>query len=150
MNETHNTRLVVQTSAKRVRMSSHKVRKVVDQIRDCSCTKALLLLEFMPYRACSAIFRLIAAASTDANHRLGLDVRSLWISGARVDKGPTLKRMRPRAQGRGYPIHKPTCSVTLVVTEADRDGVYAKRQNKGTKGPRLRLDQRSKVARSAQ
>lgn len=115
MNEINNSNLQVRAVAKTVRMSPHKVRKVIDQIRGRSYEQALMLLEFMPYRACYPILQVVCSAAANANHNLGLSKANLFISEAMVDKGPVLKRFRPRAQGRGYPIRKPTCSITVVV-----------------------------------
>jgi large subunit ribosomal protein L22 len=115
MNEIDNSNLQVRAVAKSVRMSPHKVRKVIDQIRGQSYEQALMLLEFMPYRACYPILQVVCSAAANANHNLGLSKAKLFISEAMVDKGPVLKRFRPRAQGRGFPIRKPTCSITVVV-----------------------------------
>lgn len=105
----------VRAVAKRVRMSAHKVRKVIDQIRGRSYEEALMLLEFMPYRACYPILQVVCSAAANANHNLGFSKANLIISKAMVDQGPVLKRFRPRAQGRGYPIRKPTCTITVFV-----------------------------------
>lgn len=115
MTEINNTNLQVRASAKSVRMSPHKVRKVIDQIRGRSYEQALMLLEFMPYRACYPVLQVVCSAAANANHNLGLSKANLVISEIMVNQGPVLKRFRPRAQGRGYPIRKPTCSITVVV-----------------------------------
>jgi large subunit ribosomal protein L22 len=109
----------VRAIAKRVRMSPHKVRKVIDQIRGRSYEEALMLLEFMPYRACYPILQVVCSAAANANHNLGLSKANLIISKVMVDQGPVLKRFRPRAQGRGYPIRKPTCTITVFVKNQD-------------------------------
>nr|AXX76488.1 ribosomal protein L22 [Dipteris conjugata] len=100
-----------QASSRRVNMSSTKVRRVINQIRNCSYEQALVLLEFMPRRACHPILQLILSAAANANNNYGLTKSNSFISEARVDNGTSLKRFRPRAQGRGYPIRKPTCHV---------------------------------------
>nr|YP_009033729.1 ribosomal protein L22 [Roya anglica]YP_009256891.1 ribosomal protein L22 [Roya obtusa]AHZ11112.1 ribosomal protein L22 [Roya anglica]ANI25969.1 ribosomal protein L22 [Roya obtusa] len=115
MNKIKNSELEVRALAKRIRMSPHKVRKVIDQIRGKSYEEALMLLEFMPYRACYPILQAVCSAAANANHNLGINKSNLYISEAMVDKGVVLKRFRPRAQGRGFPIRKPTCSITIVV-----------------------------------
>lgn len=115
MNDINKANLQVRAIARSVRMSPHKVRKVIDQIRGRSYEQALMLLEFMPYRACDPILQVLCSAAANASHNLGLSKASLFISEAMVDQGPVLKRFRPRAQGRGYPIRKPTCSITVVV-----------------------------------
>nr|YP_009040987.1 ribosomal protein L22 [Tetraphis pellucida]AIB08461.1 ribosomal protein L22 [Tetraphis pellucida]QZJ47925.1 ribosomal protein L22 [Tetraphis pellucida] len=107
--------LEVRALAKYIRMSAPKARRVINQIRGCSYEQALMILEFMPYRACYPILQLISSAAANANHNLKINRTNLFISGARVDEGAVLKRFQPRAQGRGYPIHKPTCHITIVV-----------------------------------
>ena len=107
--------LEVRALAKHIRMSAHKARRVVNQIRGRSYEQALMILEFMPYRACYPILLLFSSAAANANHNLNLNRANLIISEARVDEGPVLKRFQPRAQGRGYPIHKPTCHITITV-----------------------------------
>lgn len=107
--------LEVRALAKHICMSARKARRVSNQIRGRSYEQALMILEFMPYRACYPILQLISSAAANANHNLNLTRSNLIISEVKVDKGTVLKRFQPRAQGRGYPIHKPTCHITIVV-----------------------------------
>ncbi|WP_448524849.1 50S ribosomal protein L22 [Parathermosynechococcus lividus] len=102
-------------SAKYVRMSPHKVRRVLDQLRGQTYREALIMLRFMPYRACEPITKVLRSAAANAEHNLGLDPATLVISQAYADQGPSLKRFRPRAQGRAYQIRKPTCHITIAV-----------------------------------
>lgn len=115
MKKINSSMFKVRAFAKGIRMSPHKVRKVVDQIRGRSYEQAFMLLEFMPYRACYPILKVVLSAVANASHNLNFNKSNLYISEAMVDKGPILKKIRPRAQGRGYPIHKPTCCITIVV-----------------------------------
>jgi large subunit ribosomal protein L22 len=105
----------VKAIARYVRMSPYKVRRVLDQIRGRSYQEALIILEFMPYRACEPILKVLRSAAANAEHNDGLDRSSLIISKAFADGGPTLKRFRARAQGRAYQIRKPTCHITIAV-----------------------------------
>ncbi|MGK7930248.1 MAG: 50S ribosomal protein L22 [Microcystaceae cyanobacterium] len=98
-----------------VRMSPSKVRRVLDQIRGRSYREALIILEFMPYRACEPITKVLRSAVANASHNEGLEPASLYISQAYADMGPSLRRYRPRAQGRAYQIRKPTCHITITV-----------------------------------
>lgn len=107
--------MAARSMLKRVQISAHKVRKVIDRLRGCSYEQALILLEFMPYKACYPIWPLLYSAAANASHNLGLDKRNLYISKITVDQGPSMKRFRPRAQGRGYPIRKPTSSITVIM-----------------------------------
>ncbi len=101
--------------ARYVRMSPYKVRRVLDQIRGRSYREALIILEFMPYKACDPILKALRSAVANAEHNDGLDPTTLVVSQAFADGGPTLKRFRPRAQGRAYQIRKPTCHITVAV-----------------------------------
>lgn len=101
--------------ARYIRMSPHKVRRVLDQIRGRSYREALIILEFMPYRACDPVLKVLRSAAANAEHNEGLDRASLVVSQAFADAGPSLKRFRPRAQGRAYQIRKPTCHITVAV-----------------------------------
>ncbi len=105
----------VKEVAKSVRMSPRKVRRVLDQIRGKSYREALIILEFMPYKACEPIIKVLRSAVANAEHNNGLDPADLVISEAFADAGPTLRRFRPRAQGRAYQIRKPTCHITIAV-----------------------------------
>lgn len=101
--------------AKYIRMSPHKVRRVLDQIRGRQYREALIILEFMPYKACDPILKVLRSAVANAEHNLGIDPATLVVSQAYADGGPVLKRYRPRAQGRAYQIRKPTCHITVAV-----------------------------------
>lgn len=104
-----------QAVAKYIRMSPHKVRRVLDQIRGVPYRDALIMLEFMPYRACDPILKALRSAVANAENNMGLDPATLVVSEAFADQGPSLKRFRPRAQGRAYQIRKPTCHITVAV-----------------------------------
>lgn len=105
----------VKAIARYIRMSPFKVRRVLDQIRGRSYREALIILEFMPYRACEPIVKVLRSAVANAEHNQGLDPSDLVVSKAFADGGPTLKRYRPRAQGRAYQIRKRTCHITVAV-----------------------------------
>ncbi len=111
----------VKAIARYIRMSPHKVRRVLDQIRGRSYREALIILEFMPYRACEPIIKVLRSAAANAEHNLGFDRASLVVSQAFADQGPVLKRFRPRAQGRAYQIRKPTCHITVAVAPGTDD-----------------------------
>ncbi|MGL5079899.1 MAG: 50S ribosomal protein L22 [Microcoleaceae cyanobacterium] len=105
----------VKAIARYIRISPDKVRRVLDQIRGQSYRDALIMLEFMPYRACEPILKVLRSAVANAEHNEGLDPATLMVSTAYADQGPSLKRFQPRAQGRAYPIRKPTCHITVAV-----------------------------------
>jgi len=110
-----NTANEVKAIARYIRMSPHKVRRVLDQIRGRSYREALIILEFMPYRACEPVLKLLRSAAANAEHNEGFNRAGLVVTQAYADQGPTLKRFRPRAQGRAYQIRKPTCHITISV-----------------------------------
>jgi len=112
----------VRAIARYIRMSPHKVRRVLDQIRGRSYREALIILEFMPYRACTPVLKALRSAVANAEHNQGLDPANLVVSQAFADAGPSLKRYRPRAQGRAYPIRKPTCHITVAVAPIEDAG----------------------------
>nr|YP_010404724.1 ribosomal protein L22 [Spyridium majoranifolium]UQW86094.1 ribosomal protein L22 [Spyridium majoranifolium] len=98
-----------------INMSAHKVRRVIDQIRGRYYEETLLILELMPYRACSPILKLVSSAAANANHNRGFTKAKLKIIKAEVNEGTTVKKLKPRARGRGYPIKRPTCHITIVL-----------------------------------
>jgi len=105
----------VRAVAKYIRMSPHKIRRVLDQIRGRSYQEALMILEFLPYGAGGPIWQVIHSAAANAKHNYGLDKKKLVID--EIFEGTKLKRIRPRAQGRAYKILKPTCHLTVVLKE---------------------------------
>lgn len=105
----------VKAIARYIRMSPFKVRRVLDQIRGRSYREALIILEFMPYRACDPILKVLRSAVANAEHNEGYTPADLVITQAYADQGPVLRRYRPRAQGRAYQIRKPTCHITIAV-----------------------------------
>nr|AQR56733.1 ribosomal protein L22 [Adenostoma fasciculatum] len=98
-------------------MSAHKARRVIDQIRGRSYEETLMILELMPYRACYAILKLVYSAAANATHNKGFTETSLIISKAEVNEGTTVKKLKPRARGRSYPIKRSTCHITIVLKD---------------------------------
>ena len=109
----------VKAKAKYIRISSHKIRRVIDQLRGRSYQEALMILEFLPYDASGPIWQVIHSAACNAKHNYGLDKKKLIVDEIFADEGPKIKRIRPRAQGRAYKILKPTCHITVVLTETN-------------------------------
>ncbi len=101
--------------AKYIRMSPHKIRRVLDQIRGRTYQEALMILEFLPYNASGPIWQVLHSAAANAKHNYGLDKKTLIIDTIFADEGPKLKRIRPRAQGRAYKILKPTSHITVIL-----------------------------------
>jgi len=108
--------------AKYVRMTPMKCRRVVDLVRGLPVQDALDILRFAPQAASEPVAKVIASAAANAENNKQLDPASLFISTAYVDEGPTLKRFRPRAQGRAFRIRKRTSHITVVVSVRPSDG----------------------------
>nr|YP_010152930.1 chloroplast 50S ribosomal protein L22 [Olisthodiscus luteus]QQW50591.1 chloroplast 50S ribosomal protein L22 [Olisthodiscus luteus] len=104
------------SKAKYIRTSQSKVKRILKQLHNRSYQEALMILEFMPYRACLPIFVALQSAAANAKQNYNLEKQDLVIHEAFVTKGPYLKRFRPRAQGRAYKIYKPTCHITISVS----------------------------------
>ena len=104
-------------TSKYLRLSPNKVRRILTQIRGKKYQDALIILEFMPYKPCAIIKKILISAATNATNNLGYKQEELVISGAIANEGPKLKRFKPRAQGRAFQIHKPTCHITLQITK---------------------------------
>ncbi len=96
-------------------MGPRKARRVIDLVRGMKAVDALDVLRFDPHAASEDVYKVVASAIANAEHNEHLDRDSLWISEAYVDEGPTLKRFRPRAQGRAYRVRKRTSHITVVV-----------------------------------
>lgn len=100
-------------TSKYIRLSPLKVQRVLTQIRGKSYSDAMMLLEFMPYRPCHTIKKILESAANNAINSNGYTKDQLIVVEAFANRGPTLKRFQPRAQGRAFKIHKPTCHITL-------------------------------------
>jgi large subunit ribosomal protein L22 len=101
--------------ARYVRVSPMKARRMVNLVRGLPANEALTVLQFAPHAASEPVYKVLASAVANAENNERLDPDSLLVSEAFVDEGPTLKRFRPRAQGRAYRIRKRTCHITVVV-----------------------------------
>lgn len=107
----------VKAIAKYIRISPQKCRLVADQIRNQPVGKALEILEYSPKKASLSIRKTLESAIANAEHNNGLDIDELYVRQIYVDKGPTLKRFRPRAKGRAGKILKQTSHITVSVGE---------------------------------
>jgi large subunit ribosomal protein L22 len=107
-----------------IRVTPMKARRVVDLIRGKQATEALAILKFAPQSASEPVYKLVASAMANARVKADatnsyLDEQDLVISRAFVDEGTTLKRFRPRAQGRAFKILKRTSHITVVLATPD-------------------------------
>jgi large subunit ribosomal protein L22 len=106
-------------SARYVRITPMKARRVVDMVRGLQVDEALTLLQFAPQAASETVYKVLESAVANAETTEGLNRADLVLSVAMVDEGPTMKRWRPRAQGRATRINKRTSHSTLAVQPAD-------------------------------
>ena len=116
MTTSSSTTSIAKAHGRYIRGSVSKVRRVLDQIRGRTYRDALIILEFMPYRSTGPITKVLRSAVANAEHNLGLDPAALVITTAMADMGPSMKRYRPRAQGRAFAIKKQTCHISIAVS----------------------------------
>jgi large subunit ribosomal protein L22 len=105
--------------ARFVRITPMKARRVVEMVRGAQVDEALATLRFAPQAAAADVYKILESAVANATTGEGLERGTLVVSQAMVDEGPTLKRFRPRAQGRATRILKRTSHITLVVQPAE-------------------------------
>ena len=107
----------VKAQLKRANISAQKVRLVADQIRGMEVEKAEQLLSFSVQKAAHIMKKVLLSAVSNAEHNEGADIDELKVSAVFVDEGPTLKRGRARAKGRGTQILKRTSHITVEVAD---------------------------------
>ncbi|MFM9332350.1 MULTISPECIES: 50S ribosomal protein L22 [Paenibacillus] len=103
--------------ARHVRLAPRKVQLVLDLIRGKQVGDAIAILRHTPKSSSPVVEKLLNSAIANAENNFSLDPNKLVISQAFANQGPTLKRFRPRAQGRASSIHKRTSHITIVVSE---------------------------------
>jgi large subunit ribosomal protein L22 len=121
-----------------IRVTPMKARRVVNMIRGKQAHEALAILKFAPQTASEPVYKLVASAIANARVKADaanafLDEQDLIISEAFVDDGATLKRFRPRAQGRAFKILKRTSHITVVLATPDELVVAGKAAKKEAK-----------------
>ena len=99
------------------RVSVQKACFVLDAIRGKDVQSAIALLEYNPRYASSIIKKLLESAVANAENNNGMNVENLVVAECYANKGPTMKRVRPRAQGRAYRIEKRMSHITIVLNE---------------------------------
>src|SRR3954466_15468589 len=104
------------------RHTPRKARRVVDLIRGLPASEAQAVLQFAPQSASETVYKVLSSAIANAEHNFKLDRGTLFVSRAWVNEGPTLKRFRPRAQGRAYRINKRTSHITVIVESRESAG----------------------------
>ena len=110
---------VATAKATYIRIAPRKVQIVLDLIRNQPADKAMAILKYTPKAACEPLMKLLKSAIANAENNNNMDVSKLYVAECSVSQGPTLKRIRPRAQGRAFRINKKTSHITLVLKEMD-------------------------------
>jgi len=108
-----------QAIAKFIRVPPRKARLVIDAVRGRYAQDALAFLRFVPNRAAGYISKVVASAVANAANNHELDPNRLKLIECRVDEGPRMKRVQPRAQGRAYRILKRMSHITVIVQEVE-------------------------------
>lgn len=103
--------------ARYLRIAPRKARLVVDLIRGKQVGEAISILRHTPKASSPLIEKVLHSAIANAEHNYSLDPNNLYVSEVYVNEGPTMKRFRPRAQGRASRINKRTSHITVVVSE---------------------------------
>lgn len=103
--------------ARYIRVSPFKARQVADLIRGKDVREARAILRYTNKKASPLIAKVVNSAAANAEHNLDMDTDALYVSEVFIDEGPSLKRMKPRAYGRGDMIKHRTSHITVVVKE---------------------------------
>lgn len=100
-----------------VRISTLKVRQVMDTVRGQPVDRALAQLRYMPQKAAREVARTIKSAAANAENNFDMDPTQLVVKALYADQGPVLKRFMPRARGRADRVRKPTTHITVIVDD---------------------------------
>jgi len=100
-----------------VRISPQKVRRLIGAVKGKPVEDGMNTLKFMPQKAAGIVNKVVKSAVSNADHNAGLDVDSLTIKNIIVDQGPTLKRFKARARGRGTRILKRSAHITVILAD---------------------------------
>lgn len=103
------------------RISSRKVKIVIDMIRNKPVNEAMGILKNTPKAASELLIKLLNSAIANAENNHNMDKNNLYVAEVYANQGPTLKRVRPRAQGRAFRIRKRTSHITIVVKELGQE-----------------------------
>ena len=104
-----------------IRISASKVKIVIDLIRGKTVAEAIAILKATPKAASPVVEKLLNSAIANAENNLGLMRDDLYIAEVFADQGPTMKRFRPRAQGRASRIRKRTSHITIILDSAVKE-----------------------------
>jgi large subunit ribosomal protein L22 len=102
------------------RVSPQKCRLICDLVRGLPIDRALDILKFSPKRIAGVVLKVLESAIANAEHNNGADIDELKVAAIYADQGPTYKRMHARAKGRGSSILKPTCHITVILSDGSK------------------------------
>jgi len=108
------------SSQRNIMTTARKMRRVINEIRGKSVNEAYILLKTMPYRASEIVLKKLVEAVASARQQEGLNPDALYVSEVFADEGPTMKRFKPRAQGRIYQRLRRSSHLTLVVSRSPK------------------------------
>lgn len=109
----------VAAKLKFTRLSPQKCRLVCDQIRGLKIERALDVLKFSRQKSAAVLKKVLDSAIANAEHNHGADIDELKVAKVFADQGPTFKRMHARAKGRGTSVTKPTCHITVILSDEE-------------------------------
>lgn len=108
---------IISATSKYIRISPSKVDMIIGKIRGKSYKEALQILKYLPQKSGAIVWQTLYSAISNATNNFDFDKEKIMITEAFVNQGPILKRMRPRAKGRGAGIQKKMSHITIRVTE---------------------------------
>jgi large subunit ribosomal protein L22 len=111
----------VAAKLKFTRLSAQKCRLVCDQIRGLPIDRALDVLKFSTKKAAAILKKVLESAIANAEHNHGVDIDELKVAKVFADQGPAYKRMMAKAKGRGSHILKPTCHITVILSDGSNN-----------------------------
>jgi large subunit ribosomal protein L22 len=107
----------VTATAKFIRIAPRRARLVARRVKGMTPEEALAALAFVPHRAAAVIAQVVKSAAANAESNYGLDRDTLTVRVVRVDEGPSLRRMRPKARGRAGFYRRRSSHITVVVDD---------------------------------
>jgi large subunit ribosomal protein L22 len=107
----------VSAKLKYAKIGTQKARLVADLVRGKDVNEAIEILAFTPKKSAEMIKKLIESAVANAEQKKVMDVDGLYIKSITVDQGPSMKRFKPRAQGRAFPVRKKISHINVTLEE---------------------------------
>ena len=107
----------VKASAKQLRVSANKARRVLALICGKNASEALMILKYTPNKSARYAEKVLKSAVANAEHNHGIDIDELYVKAATADQGTYMRRFRPVSMGRAHAFRHPTCHITVVVCE---------------------------------